>query len=63
MSEDFTIEQLELFSELTIHVGITPSFSDEELHLLSGDISEFKANIEKTVPLWLALLFKKQQKC
>ena len=63
-NQDFQIQQLELFAEMNTHVGILPEFSEsEELFLLSGEISAFKANHEMTVPLWLALLLKKQQKC
>jgi GINS complex subunit 2 len=37
--------------------------SDEEIFLLSGEIRKLRANYEQTVPLWFALMLKKQQKC
>lgn len=48
---------------MTTRIGILPSFEDSEIYLLTGKINEFKANHETTVPLWLALLLKRQQKC
>ena len=62
-NRDFKVEQLELFAEMTTQVGISPFFSDDGIYLLSGEINAFKASIETSVPLWLALLLKKQQKC
>ena len=63
MNSDFSIQSLELFSELTTRIGILPTFKDDEMYLLTGNTSEFKPKHETTVPLWLALMLKKQQKC
>lgn len=37
MAQDFSLSQLELFTELSTHVTIIPSFEDEQLYLLSGE--------------------------
>ena len=60
---DFKVEQLELFAEMTTQVAINPFLNDQEIYLMSGEIDALKANQEITVPLWLALLLKRQQKC
>lgn len=63
MQADFRVEQLELFAEMNTEVSILPSFNDSEIYLISGEIRGFQANHETTVPLWMALILKRQQKC
>lgn len=44
-------------------VTIIPSFTFDQIHLISGSIGPFKAGLPTKVPIWLAVNLKQQQKC
>ncbi|XP_012262736.2 probable DNA replication complex GINS protein PSF2 [Athalia rosae] len=44
-------------------VEIIPSFSFNQIHLISGSVGPFRAGLPTLVPIWLAVNLKQQQKC
>ncbi|XP_015519211.1 probable DNA replication complex GINS protein PSF2 isoform X1 [Neodiprion pinetum] len=44
-------------------VTIIPSFTFNQIHLISGSIGPFRAGLPTQVPIWLAVNLKQQQKC
>ncbi|XP_014231798.1 probable DNA replication complex GINS protein PSF2 [Trichogramma pretiosum] len=44
-------------------VSIVPHFNYSIIHLISGPVGPFRANLPVKVPIWLALQLKQQQKC
>ena len=42
---------------------IVPTFTEEVMHLVSGDFGPFEAGVAVEVPLWLALYFKARHQC
>lgn len=44
-------------------VSIIPTFNNDVIHLISGDVGPFRASLPVKVPLWMAVNLKKQQKC
>lgn len=45
-------------------INIIPKFNDHRIvHLISGDIGPFRAGIPVSVPIWVALNLRRNQKC
>lgn len=44
-------------------IGILPKVNSDSVHLISGTFGPFKTQKPVDVPLWLALEFKKKDKC
>ncbi|XP_051170076.1 probable DNA replication complex GINS protein PSF2 [Leptopilina boulardi] len=54
--------EIEFLSEEEM-VSIIPSFNCGVLNLISRPIGPFRAGLPTTVPIWVALILKQQQKC
>lgn len=55
-------EEVEFLAEKKL-VSIIPTFNNNVIHLISGDIGPFRASLPVNVPLWIAVNLKQQQKC
>lgn len=55
-------EEVEFLAENEI-VSILPSFTSSEYNLISGDVGPFRAGLPVNVPLWMAIILKKQNTC
>ncbi|KAK3932512.1 putative DNA replication complex GINS protein PSF2 [Frankliniella fusca] len=44
-------------------VSIVPNFTNNEVHLISGDVGPFRAGLPVNVPIWMALNLRQRQKC
>jgi len=62
LNSQFTANEIEFLAEDEL-IGIVPTFSLDNLSLISGDYGPFKPSIPIKVPLWLAVTLKKRQKC
>lgn len=54
--------ELEFLAEQTT-IDIFPNFRREEIELTSGTYGPFRPNKKVTIPLWLAMQFKKNKQC
>ena len=57
-----TISELEFLAETSL-IEINPNFKKDEYKLSCGTFGPFKPNKAVNVPLWLAIQFKKKNKC
>ena len=55
--------EIEFLSESSEKVGIIPNFTEEVVHLITGDAGPFQAGLPVTVPLWVALHLKTMNRC
>lgn len=44
-------------------IRIVPNFNCNAIHFISGDVGPFKGGLPCSVPLWLGVNLKQQQKC
>ncbi|ELU03231.1 hypothetical protein CAPTEDRAFT_162065 [Capitella teleta] len=44
-------------------IGIVPNFSQDQIHLIGGEIGPFNPGLEVRVPLWMAINLAQRQKC
>ena len=58
----FTAAEAEFFAEDTV-VDIIPNFRGEQVVFITGAYGPFKPATTTSVPLWLALYFKRCSKC
>lgn len=42
---------------------IKPNFSEDQLHLICGDVGPFEAGMPVCVPLWMAVNLRKRHRC
>ncbi|CAD5121767.1 DgyrCDS10244 [Dimorphilus gyrociliatus] len=54
--------EIEFFAE-NEEVTIVPNFSKDKLFLIRGDVGPFNASMPVTVPVWLAVSLRQQQRC
>ena len=62
MDLDISLSESEFFSENT-QIAINPNFRHQGMSLLSGTFGPFRPSVPVTVPLWLGIYLKRQQKC
>ena len=62
METEITMQESEFFAENT-QITIIPNFKHQGMLLLCGNIGPFRPSVPITVPLWLGIFFKRQQKC
>jgi GINS complex subunit 2 len=62
LDEQLTHQEVHFMAE-DEEVVIVPNFSLHQVHLLGGTYGPFRPQISVGVPLWLAMLLKKQGKC
>lgn len=55
-------EDVEFLAEKEL-ISIIPTFNNEVVELISGDVGPFRASLPVRVPLWLAVNLKMQRKC
>lgn len=55
-------DELEFLGE-KVYVSIIPTFNNDGIHLISGDLGPFRASLPVNVPLWVAVSLKRQKKC
>ncbi|XP_003384647.1 PREDICTED: DNA replication complex GINS protein PSF2-like [Amphimedon queenslandica] len=54
--------EIEFLAEKEL-VTVVPNFSEDKITLVTGDYGPFNPSMPTTVPLWLAVSLKKQQRC
>lgn len=55
-------DEIEFLAEKEL-ISIVPTFNEQEINLITGDVGPFIAGLPVNVPLWMALNLKQQQKC
>lgn len=55
-------DEVEFIAEMQM-ITITPNFSADTLHFISGSVGPFRAGNTVQVPLWLAINLRQQQRC
>lgn len=55
-------QEIEFYSEDSL-VRISPSMNIKRLEMISGDYGPFKSGISTEVPLWLAIVLRKRNRC
>ena len=60
--ENFSVQELEFIAENT-NIEVIPNFKKDKICLISGQFGEFKPNKPISIPLWLAVQYKKNKKC
>jgi GINS complex subunit 2 len=62
MEAEITLPESEFFAENT-QITIIPNFKHQGMSLLSGFYGPFRPSVSISVPLWLGIYLKRQQKC
>ena len=62
METEITMQESEFFAE-NIPITIIPNFRHSGMELLCGTYGPFRPSVPITVPFWLAIFLKRQQKC
>ncbi|XP_056638569.1 DNA replication complex GINS protein PSF2 [Diorhabda sublineata] len=55
-------EEIEFLAEKE-SISIIPTFNNDVIHLITGDVGPFRASLPTNVPLWMAITLKQQQRC
>lgn len=62
METEITMQECEFFAENTL-ITIIPNFKQQGMPLLCGFFGPFRPSVPISVPFWLAIFLKRQQKC
>ena len=62
MEAEITLPESEFFAENTV-ITIIPNFKHQGMSLVAGVYGPFRPSVPISVPLWLGIFLKRQQKC